>query len=248
MRLKIRLNSERGFISLPVHHNKHIQAMLYGNMPKLFSKFLHDAGFFYEGKKFKLFTFSKIFSERFNLKNGRIYFKTPVDIYISSAVEDIVKSWESVLSGKEQVRLDRNRLYVEDIQHIPKPEFEERFVVRTLSPVTVYRTFFVPAGDGTEKKYTKYIHPQEEDFSTLVKENILKKFYIMTGKEAKNFEFQMKPLKIYREVPMKYMDTYIKAYEGEFEIILNKPEVFAKIYDAGLGSKNSQGFGMIEVV
>lgn len=248
MRLKIRLNSERGFISLPVHHNKQIQAMLYGNMPRLFSKFLHDAGFFYEGKKFKLFTFSKIFSEKFNIKEGRIYFKTPVEIYISSAVEDIVRSWESVLVNREQIRLDKNRLYIEDIQHIDKPEFGNNFILRTLSPITVYRTFFIPSDNGKDRKFTKYIHPHEEDFSELIRENILKKFYILTGKELKNFEFSIKISKIYREVPMKYMDTYIKAYEGEFEVVLNKPEVFAKIYDAGLGSKNSQGFGMVEVI
>ena len=46
---------------------------------------------------------------------------------------------------------------------------------------------------------------------------------------------------------MKYGDTVIKAWSGVYELDLPEP-FFLLAYDAGLGSKNSQGFGMVEVV
>jgi CRISPR-associated endoribonuclease Cas6 len=35
---------------------------------------------------------------------------------------------------------------------------------------------------------------------------------------------------------------------GQYKITTSDPELFSVAYDAGLGAKNSQGFGMIEKV
>lgn len=247
MRIKLVLNSERGFISLPVHHNKHIQAMLYKNLPRFLAKFLHDIGFLHEGKKFKLFTFSKIFSEKFNIKDGKIYYNTPIQLYISSAIEDITESWGNYILGRDYLQLEKNRLYIESLEIIPKPSFGQEINIRTLSPITVYKTIINENG-GISKKYTKYFEPAEPDFQELIKQNIMEKYSIITGKKLENFDFSMTPTGNYRLVPMKYMDTFIKAVEGKFKIKTNQPNIIEKIYDAGLGSKNSQGFGMVEVI
>ena len=46
---------------------------------------------------------------------------------------------------------------------------------------------------------------------------------------------------------LKYENFPIEAYEGTFQIETD-PSMFKVVYDAGLGAKNSQGFGMVEVV
>lgn len=247
MRIKLVLNSERGFIPLPIHHNKHIQAMLYRNLPGFLAKFLHDIGFLYEGKKFKLFTFSKIFSERFRIKDGKIYYNTPIEIYISSAIEDITESLGNSVISRDFIQLEKNRLYMQTVEIVPKPSFNAEVKIRTLSPITVYKTTIQDI-NGIAKKYTKYFEPNDQDFKELIRQNIIEKFFVITGKKLENFEFDIIPLGNYRIVPMKYMDTFIKAVEGNFKIKTNQPEVIEKVYDAGLGSKNSQGFGMIEIM
>lgn len=44
---------------------------------------------------------------------------------------------------------------------------------------------------------------------------------------------------------MKYRDTVIKAWNRIYKLDLPEP-FFLLAYDAGLGSKNPQGFGMVE--
>lgn len=45
---------------------------------------------------------------------------------------------------------------------------------------------------------------------------------------------------------MKYRETVIKGWTGIYELDLPEP-FFLLAYDAGLGSKNPQGFGMVEL-
>ena len=47
-------------IALPKSYNHILQAFFYRNMDLLLSKFLHDIGFPYGKRRFKLFTFSKV--------------------------------------------------------------------------------------------------------------------------------------------------------------------------------------------
>ncbi|HEX30478.1 TPA: CRISPR-associated endoribonuclease Cas6, partial [Candidatus Poribacteria bacterium] len=44
-----------------------------------------------------------------------------------------------------------------------------------------------------------------------------------------------------------YRDTVIKGWTGVYELDLPEP-FFHLAYDAGLGAKNSQGFGMVEII
>jgi CRISPR-associated endoribonuclease Cas6 len=100
MRIKLVLESEgNNQISLPVHYNQIIQGFLYHNLTTELRKFLHDVGFFHHNRPFKLFTFSKIFSKKITINNSTAYFESPITIFISSAVEDISKSFaKSLLS------------------------------------------------------------------------------------------------------------------------------------------------------
>ncbi|NPA54438.1 MAG: CRISPR-associated endoribonuclease Cas6 [Aquificae bacterium] len=243
MRIKLVFNSGEPFINLPLHHNVTIQGMLYKSLPKFLSDFLHEIGFFYNGRRFKLFTFSKIFSERFILdtEKKRIKYKTPITLYISSAVDEITKNWGEYMLKKDQIKLGKNELFLETIEVQESPELNEEFNVRTLSPITVYRTF------ENGKKFYRYYKPQEEEFEELIRDNLRKKYNILTGKNLGTFPISIEPTKKIRKVLIKYKDFPIEAYEGIFKIKTD-PELFKVVYDTGLGSKNSQGFGMVEVV
>jgi CRISPR-associated endoribonuclease Cas6 len=46
---------------------------------------------------------------------------------------------------------------------------------------------------------------------------------------------------------MRYRDALIKSWSGLYELDLPEP-FFLLAYDAGLGSKNPQGFEMVEVM
>ncbi len=243
MRLKLSLNFDKDYIILPLHHNYILQVMLYKNLPKFLSDFLHDMGFFYNKRRFKLFTFSKLQSEHFipMVRRKKIKYKTPVALIISSGISDITKNWGETFLKKDAVYLGKNRLYLENIEVLEAPEFKDETIIKTLSPITVYRTF------ENGKKYYRYYSPEENEFKELIKENVKKKYHILKGKDPEDFEFDIQPLKNIKKVLFKYKDFPIEAYEGIFKIKTD-PEILKTIYDTGLGAKNPQGFGMIEVV
>ncbi|ACN98535.1 crispr-associated protein Cas6 [Sulfurihydrogenibium azorense Az-Fu1] len=245
MRIKIKLTTDKDYVILPIHHNHIIQSMLYNSLPKEVAKFLHDVGFFYHKRQFKLFTFSKIQSQHYNIAKEKsqtkhIEYKIPISLYISSAIGDFTKSWGETFLKNEEVILGKNTLYLESIEVLPNPDLKEEFKIKTLSPITVYKTF------ENGKKYYRYYSPSEQEFKQLLKENLRKKYQLITNKEINDFPFDIEPITT-KKVLIKYKNFPIEAYEGVFKIKTN-PELFKVVFDAGLGAKNSQGFGMIEVL
>ena len=219
--------------------------MLYKSLPKFLSEFLHNIGFFYNGRKFKLYTFSKIQSQYFKIYKDtkRISFKTPITIFISSAVNEITRSLGETFLKKDIIKLGKNELYLEEMEILNSPKIENSEIkIKTLSPITAYQTFEKENG----RKFYKYYNPSEPQFERLLKENAKKKYEIITGKNIKNFQFEIKPLKT-RKALIKYKDFMIEGYDGEF-LIKTQPDILKTIYDAGLGAKNSQGFGMVEML
>ncbi|MEM0506480.1 MAG: CRISPR-associated endoribonuclease Cas6, partial [Thermosphaera sp.] len=77
---------------------------------------------------------------------------------------------------------------------------------------------------------------------------LVKKVQAITGKEGKGLvNIRPKHGSKLREYICVFEGTVIKSWSGVFAIEGN-PELIEMGYEAGLGSKNSQGFGMIEVI
>jgi len=235
MRIKLVLSSEEEFIDLPLHYNQTVQGMLYKSLPKFLSDFLHDVGFFHQKRRFKLFTFSKILSTKQITKkeNKRILLKTPITIFISSAINDVAKQWGSNFLKKDIIKLGKNNLFLEEIEIMSKPKIKEETIIKTLSPITVYRT---KNKDG--KKYTQYYKPNEKEFNELIKLNVKRKYEIITGKQLNDFPFNIFPVSDFKERIDKFKNVFIKGIEGKFKIKTD-PEILRTIYDAGIGAKNS---------
>ncbi len=242
MKIRLTFSFKNDVITLPLHHNHLIQAMLYKNLPPALSSYLHNIGFFHEKRKFKLFTFSKLFSPRFIIQNKKIIHTKPLTLYIGSAMEDIAKNWGNIFLKSDAVYIGENTLYLESIEILPKINVKEEFVVKTLSPIAVKRTF-----EKNGKKDYRFYTPKDGEFSELIKRNIIKKYTILTGKEPENFYFRIEPIDKFRIAPIKYKNFTVRGVEGKF-YIKTDPTVFTMVCDAGLGVQNSQGFGMVEVL
>ncbi|BAI81696.1 CRISPR-associated protein Cas6 (plasmid) [Deferribacter desulfuricans SSM1] len=253
MRMKIEINSNKNFILLPINHKHIIQGFLYNNLPKPLSDFLHNIGFFYYKRQFKLFTFSNLYSSYFqiitiqdNKKTDKyIKFKTPVTLYIASGINNFINNWNNNFLLSDNLKLGDNTVYIESIEVLPQPEITNKCLINTLSPITVYRTL--------ENKKYHYYNPNDIDFNVLVKNNIKKKYALLTNTIINDFDFNMKNIK-YKKIITKYIkkpkinkDFIIEAYDGIFEIE-TEPEILKTIYDVGLGAKNSQGFGMFSII
>lgn len=241
MRVCVDLTAERP-ITLPLHYRYIVHSFIYRLLPNEYMEFLHDHGFVHGKRKMKLFTFSQIMGKSF--RNGPfLVFQPPIRLYVSSPVEVFLKNLVNGLLQNHTISLHGQELKLSQLYFPPRPKLGNRVVFRTLSPITVYSTLTTANG----KKKTYYYSPYEEEFGTLICRNLVRKASLLLGKEA-NGVFNIKPASNgnLREEIGFFKGTVIKGWKGIF-IVEGDQLLIETGYEAGLGSKNSQGFGMVEV-
>ena len=242
MRIKVNLNPVSDKIALPLHYNYLLQGFIYRNLSRSLSSSLHQKGSIIGKRKFKLFTFSRIFGH-FKRKEKELLFTGPLHFWLSSPLVNILESLASHLVKKSKVKLGNSYLHLTGIEVAFIPVVREEMLIRILSPITVYSTLKTPEG----KKKTYYYSPFEEDFSRLIRENLYKKYFLIHKRAPEGLEFSISPERVSQRNHhiLLYKGTVIKAWSGIYRIKGSK-ELIKIAYDTGLGSKNSQGFGMIE--
>ncbi len=243
MKIKITLIGESNII-LPKGFNEIIQWFIYSSIK---DEWLHDVGFLHGKRAFKLFCFSEILEKgHFNQKKKVFVFPNTISFIVSSPVDWILEKMAGGVFNNSLVNFGNNRLSLKEIAVLKSGKIDSsRIKVKTLSPIEVHTTFEVNG-----KKKTYYYNPKESDFSKLINENAKKKWTALYGKNCP-YEMKIKPKdKIKKRVVQfgqKNSYVIVNGYVGIFELV-GRPEFLQFIIDAGLGSRNSQGFGMVEVI
>lgn len=247
MRIDVSLTSDKGIV-LPTGFNSLIQGLIYAHINPLDMKKLHDYGFRYENRQFRLFCFSSIREYgRFLKMEKKFHFPSSIHFYISSPVDWIVEQIAKNLISSNSVRIGSQSAIVSSIGVIKKiPIREEKIVVKTLSPIENHSTLMTADG----KKKTYYYSPFEDEFSLLTESNLQKKWEAYF-QSACPYRFSIRPLfNNNRNERILYFGndknkTIIKGWVGRFELS-GDPQLLTFSIDTGLGSRNSQGFGMVE--
>ncbi|MCS7202549.1 MAG: CRISPR-associated endoribonuclease Cas6 [Dictyoglomus sp.] len=249
MRIKLVYESlEDKDIILPCHYNYYLQTLIYNTFSSHIAKWLHDEGFLFGKRRFKLFTFSRI------LEKGKIIFKNngtkylnfgrKITFYFSSPIDDIVGNLGERAFREREFSVYKNKVYISQLEILLPPKIEEKIYIKMLSPLTIYSTFI--------KNGSKIIHfyrPNEKEFSRLIEENAKKKSQIFYKEIPKEGYLNIRPYKFSLEKNRKivlFKNTPIEGWTGIFEL-LGDPKLIRITYEAGLGSKNSEGFGMWEI-
>ena len=134
-----------------------------------------------------------------------------------------------------EIRLGRNELKITDIK-LSNYRFEkDEGVFFTSSPAVAYTT-------DSETGKTIYYSPDEPEFTELLNRNYQNKYNAVTGELPPPVSIKIISKK--GKTVTKYKNTWITAYNVCL-LIKGSPEALDFIYNAGIGSKNSQGFGML---
>lgn len=247
MRIKLTYETLDGDIILPKHYNHHLQALIYRTFSPELATYLHNVGFILGKRRFKLFTFSRIL-EKGNLTKdeSKLIFKKKITFYFSSPIEDIVGNLAERSFKEREFEILGKRVYISQLEIITTPPIEEKVIIRTLSPITIYST--LKKEDGT--KLVHYYKPLDKEFSKLIEKNAKKKYQLIYGKDPENLKLEITPIKFSPKDNLKlikFKNTVIEAYTGIYQLS-GSPELIYVTYETGLGSKNSEGFGMWELL
>ncbi|HHU63698.1 MAG TPA: CRISPR-associated endoribonuclease Cas6 [Clostridiales bacterium] len=244
MHVNIKFKVKNDCVSLPISYNHLVQSCIYNSISDELADFLHSTGYCVEKRNFKLFSFSRL-NGPFQIDKDKkeICFFEKIGLTVSSLVDEFCESLVNTLLTKGEVRIGSNVLEVESINakkiKIDQPEIK----VKTLSPIVVYSTLLGPDG----RKYTCYFQPGDPDFESLIDNNLKKKYYALHSEQFSQGSIKLRSLGRCKLNIINYKNFVIKGYSGR--LALSGPKDLLQIaVDGALGSKNSQGFGCIDLL
>ncbi|MBA2407752.1 MAG: CRISPR-associated endoribonuclease Cas6, partial [Chitinophagales bacterium] len=255
MRLSIQLELLQGD-QLPLNYNYPISAWIYkclhhGNND--FAAWLHEHGYAYEGKRFKLFTFSQLKCS-FVIKGDRMKINAPqayltLSFLIDEPVEHFVagcfRNQQCVIGDK----VSRVAFAIKSIELLPHPVFTEKMRYRLLSPLCITRSRIHEGGEGYE-----FLSPDHAEYKKHLIRNLINKHqsvYAITGDEQ-HFDIESMNLNILSTLKSRLIRikdhtpeaTSLRGWLFDFE--LTAPVELQRVgYYAGFGEKNAMGLGCV---
>lgn len=237
MQLLVTLKKEK--IRLPIATSEILQGLIYYAISgdSEYSKFVHNFGITNSTRAFKAFTFGEL-KGKYEIEGKEIIYLSSVSLEVRSADVYFIQLLYSYFSTNSIVKLGNNEVEVVGVELRNAIIFDDAVKIRTASPITVYKT--------DDKGHTIYYSPGDSAFYVAVEANARRKWESFYGTDE-GFSFSITPQSTkFIKRATKYKTTYITAWHGRF-VLKGPPKVLDFLYNTGLGSKNSQGFGMFDV-
>lgn len=226
---------------LPMNYQYIIQSIIYrsiGEQPT-YSEFVHDQGYNYMDRSYRMFVFDFL-QGKYETGDGKIVFRDRVSFSVRSPEVSFIRLLKEAIEKKGINYLGQ---HYDDIELTLMDETitTDTLKIKMRSPISVYST-----NPDTGKSY--FYTPEESGFYELVNENFLRKYLAYTGVMPSS-RIVLTPVMISPrdKFVTKYKGYYVSGWNGTYEL-MGEPKYLDFLYQAGLGSRNSQGFGMFDVV
>lgn len=256
-RLVLDVNKEVFGNILPINYQYEQSAAIYkilSRSDKVYADWLHENGFMLEnGKRFKLFTFSrfKIEHRRHIKETDRLQIiSDTVEWQISFLPEKSTQNFiQSVFMHQTFEIGDRKsvvRFTVRTVEVIPTPEFTNEMVFRTLSPMCLKLI--------DKNKRTTFLSPLDSCAKSILLNGLKDRYFSYYGRRI-DFMVENCLLEILDEPksdlitikPHTKEETKVRGFRCSFRIRAPK-ELLELMYESGAGSLCAQGFGCLKVM
>lgn len=255
MRFKIVLERISGNM-LPINYQYPLNAWIYKTLSggdQNFATWLHSGGYQFEGKEYKLFSFSRLMTklkrvdDRFELSENQV--SLIISFLPLQALDNFIKGAFKQTEFTIGDKISRVTFRFVNLQVLPNPDFKEVMSFNTLSPIHI-RT-----QDGVGGR-VRFLSPDDADFERVFAENLIRKHQSLSlANNQTPVEYSADDVKLKitstpqsRLVTIKEHtphQTKIKAFD--FAFTLQAPVALMEVgYFAGFGSQNSNGFGLVE--
>lgn len=235
-------------MNLPYHLNYALSSYIYQCIrlaDEEYGDWLHNEGLAFRGKSYKPFHFSSMhFSYK---KNHRTHMSVQGEgwLRVDSIRPDLIQRLMEGMQKKEHLELHDWKIPIQDIQIQMAPDFRETMTYRAISPIVV------PVKRGER---LHFCYPLESQFYDSIRQSIRNWYCLKWGEEMANEttihlslhqpeKFQLTKAAVLTQ----YKEKKIKGYLIPLTIQA-PPKVQQVIYESGLGSYGSQGFGMVEQI
>lgn len=262
MKFKITFKVKQPGQLLPMSYQYELSSWIYKMIYKgdnEFANLLHSTGYEMGKKRFKLFTFSRLyipnydrFDDRMKILCDEISFT--ISFFVPKAAQNLIVGLfdnEDLGIGDRITQVD---LKVQSVETIDFDIPSEEVRLRTTSPIVVNKSEVNKYG----KHRIKYINPSEPEYATYFLSNLIAKY-----KTAKSYDLiesidlvQDMQFKLLSDRP-KMQGVRIKAHTPAetkvigyaFDFKLKAPKAIIKLgMLAGFGNENAMGFGATKFI
>ena len=226
-------------INIPINYHHEVQSLIYNLLSNAESSVFHDH---VEGlglRQYKLFTFSTL-RGRNKIYNKRITFDDVFYLDVRSVRGDLIDSLEIALKESSTLHLCGKQITLRSAQIVVRVITDSKLNIRMLSPFEVHTT--------DDEKRTHYYTPLDKDFSAQINANFQRKWTAYVGNPpVGGIEIVAANVSARDKYVTTYKGIYINGWRGEY-VLNGSPEYLNFLYYCGIGARNSDGFGMFEVI
>lgn len=236
---------------LPISYHSEVQGMIYRILSQspAYSAFLHDEGYFLNGRKYKLFVYS-LLTGKYDIHMPEIIFQGDFSLEVRSPKQNFCELFTSALMKDISLELNHQPISLSSFEVHSDRIDTDHVQIDMLSPMCLHRTEKI----DEEQSKTIYLAPTDPDFNRYLNMNLHHKLAASEDREPYE-EIHLAPL--YPDHGgMQKRDKYvtrfdnrilINAWRGKYRLS-GDPRDLSFLYDAGLGTRNSQGFGMFRII
>lgn len=240
MQLIININLDKQLI-LPLNYNHIVQSIIYRALSVIpeYADFIHDNGYMNGNRSYKMFNFGQLKGE-YRIEGRNIIFSNFVSLEVRSPLSMLINilKYSFETNGITFGEKTFNDILIEIYDYTIE---DSEINIEMNSPVTVYST-------DEYMGNTYYYAPTDVEFSDMIDANFKRKYFSYYGvRPYSNVEIELLNNTAPRKMVTKYQGLYINAWFGRYRLS-GERKYLDFLYQTGLGSKNSQGFGMFSLV
>lgn len=234
--MQITMTLEKPMITLPINYRVLIHGMIYRALSSdaAYSLDVHEGRLVRESRAYKGFTFSPLMGA-YTMRERIICFHRQAVLEMRCWDEKMALLLHAYFSTVNEVALGSEKLRVTRCVLENKKIDATEASIRMISPVVAYMT--------DETRHTVFFKPDEDRFYAALLRNAERKNSLFQPEVP--FDLQIRPLNsgMPRRQFSRFKSTYINAWFGNYQLT-GAPQVINLLYQAGLGAKNSEGFGL----
>lgn len=223
-------------LEIPLNYNYQLQSAIYSKLREIgVSDFWHDLGFG-DKEAFKLFVFGPL-KGNYKIEDKKIIFDDTVSLEIRSSIFDFCDDFQRSIEKNTTFKFFDEALSVCGASITNRHINSKRVIFKTASPIVLHTI----SGDGK----TVYLKPESDEFLERLHENFYKKYYACYETEPPEIKIYL--LDIGKKVVTKYKEIWVTAYNCTLEVE-GPYDALEFLYNSGFGERNSQGFGMVDII
>lgn len=244
---KITLQVSKKGLIIPFNYQYPMSCWIYNlirQSDNQFSDFIHNIGYEFENKRFKMFSFSNLYEFGYDATKFGLKIKSETVVFkIGFLSNEIALNVIQALFSQQQLRLGQTHFKVKNVSVFNQTVETETIKLRTKSPLVI-------------KNYNqKYLEPYEDEYENIFENNLKRKYAIAAEKGwlPKRELNQKLSIRLLSKKPkkqgirIKHEKNQVIGYQYQFELTAPKILIETGLL-AGFGSQNAQGFGFCEIM